>query len=76
MAYKDWQVLPDLLKATKERLQNLSSMGETAEFPHEAVDIDGGVMSNLTELETMARNEIKGKAALLSTHMSPLIIRF
>ena len=72
IACKDWQSLPDLLKGTKDRLKCLNSMGETEEFAHEAIDIDGGVMSNLTELETMTRKEIEGRAPPLSTRMSPL----
>ncbi|EEH48859.2 ubiquitin-specific protease UBP2 [Paracoccidioides brasiliensis Pb18] len=64
---ESWECLPDVFKDAKAHVQNLIAMKDDPETAGEAMEIDDGVLSRLSAVEEMTRDEIKCKLALLLT---------
>lgn len=61
MKHQSLEVLPNVLRKTRERLQSLKSLDGVEELAGGGFDVDDAVTSDLEDLENMTRNEITGK---------------
>ncbi|EQL34025.1 ubiquitin thiolesterase [Blastomyces dermatitidis ATCC 26199] len=56
---ESWACLPDVFTETKAYIQSLMAIEDEPDMADEALELDDGILSRLTAVEEMARDEIK-----------------
>ncbi|KAK2793902.1 ubiquitin-specific protease ubp2 [Onygenales sp. PD_12] len=69
---ENWEYLPDVFREAKAQVQYLMEFREWDHLRNEAIEVDDGILSRLTAVEDMVRDEIKNIEAQ-EKHLNSLI---